>query len=275
MSATPTLSFALLHVADIDAAFRYCTEQLGFVPSPNIAGRPSACSRRRRAASPSASPPRPSRPKSARSNSTSTRRRSKSCAPPCWAGAWKRADRVPAVRRDLHRARAGRRAADDDATGGVDRQIVTVIGMWQHTGDAAAHPYADRITERNEERQAMTMSNAREVVDRYFTALQAERLRRHATPLARRRLLQGSIRDDGGRRRLHQRVAGHDGDDDGHGAPGDLRRGRGRVPDLRSHPRGSRPSPCRSRNGSRCGMAGSRGSSVYFDPRPLFPPSAS
>jgi hypothetical protein len=32
MSATPSLSFVLLHVADIDAAYRYCTEQLGFVP---------------------------------------------------------------------------------------------------------------------------------------------------------------------------------------------------------------------------------------------------
>ena len=31
-TAAPTLSFALLHVADIDAAYRYCTEQLGFVP---------------------------------------------------------------------------------------------------------------------------------------------------------------------------------------------------------------------------------------------------
>jgi hypothetical protein len=38
MSATPTLSFALLHVADIDAAFRYCTEQLGFVPVPEQSG---------------------------------------------------------------------------------------------------------------------------------------------------------------------------------------------------------------------------------------------
>lgn len=38
MSATPTLSFALLHVANIDAAYRYCTEQLGFVPIPEQSG---------------------------------------------------------------------------------------------------------------------------------------------------------------------------------------------------------------------------------------------
>jgi len=38
MPATPTLSFALLHVADIDAAYRYCTEQLGFVPVPEQSG---------------------------------------------------------------------------------------------------------------------------------------------------------------------------------------------------------------------------------------------
>jgi hypothetical protein len=38
MPATPSLSFALLHVADIDAAFRYCTEQLGFVPVPEQSG---------------------------------------------------------------------------------------------------------------------------------------------------------------------------------------------------------------------------------------------
>ena len=38
MNATPTLSFALLHVADIDAAYRYCTEQLGFVPMPDQSG---------------------------------------------------------------------------------------------------------------------------------------------------------------------------------------------------------------------------------------------
>lgn len=36
--AAPTLSFALLHVADIDAAYRYCTEQLGFVPVPEQSG---------------------------------------------------------------------------------------------------------------------------------------------------------------------------------------------------------------------------------------------
>lgn len=38
MTATPTLSFALLHVADIDVAYRYCTEQLGFVPVPEQSG---------------------------------------------------------------------------------------------------------------------------------------------------------------------------------------------------------------------------------------------
>src|SRR6478672_11762989 len=38
MTAAPTLSFALLHVADIDAAYRYCTEQLGFVPVPEQSG---------------------------------------------------------------------------------------------------------------------------------------------------------------------------------------------------------------------------------------------
>ena len=37
-TAAPTLSFALLHVADIDAAYRYCTEQLGFVPIPDQNG---------------------------------------------------------------------------------------------------------------------------------------------------------------------------------------------------------------------------------------------
>ncbi|MCA1722952.1 MAG: VOC family protein [Thermomicrobia bacterium] len=37
-TAAPTLSFALLHVADMDAAFRYCTEQLGFVPVPEYNG---------------------------------------------------------------------------------------------------------------------------------------------------------------------------------------------------------------------------------------------
>ncbi len=36
--AAPTLSFALLHVADMDAAYRYCTEQLGFVPVPEYNG---------------------------------------------------------------------------------------------------------------------------------------------------------------------------------------------------------------------------------------------
>jgi hypothetical protein len=38
MPATPSLSFALLHVADIDTAYRYCTEQLGFVPVPEQSG---------------------------------------------------------------------------------------------------------------------------------------------------------------------------------------------------------------------------------------------
>lgn len=38
MNTAPTLSFALLHVADIDAAYRYCTEQLGFVPMPEQNG---------------------------------------------------------------------------------------------------------------------------------------------------------------------------------------------------------------------------------------------
>ena len=38
MSATPSLSFALLHVSDIDAAYRYCTEQLGFVPISEQSG---------------------------------------------------------------------------------------------------------------------------------------------------------------------------------------------------------------------------------------------
>jgi len=38
MNAAPTLSFALLHVADIDAAYRYYTEQLGFVPVPDQSG---------------------------------------------------------------------------------------------------------------------------------------------------------------------------------------------------------------------------------------------
>ena len=37
-TAAPTLSFALLHVADMDAAYRYCTEQLGFVPVPEYTG---------------------------------------------------------------------------------------------------------------------------------------------------------------------------------------------------------------------------------------------
>lgn len=41
MPATPTLSFALLHVADIDAAYRYCTEQLGFVPVPEWQSNPT------------------------------------------------------------------------------------------------------------------------------------------------------------------------------------------------------------------------------------------
>jgi ketosteroid isomerase-like protein len=43
--------------------------------------------------------------------------------------------------------------------------------VWQHTGERIAHPYADRTAESNEERNIMTMSNAREVIDRYFTAL--------------------------------------------------------------------------------------------------------
>lgn len=38
MSATPSLSLALLNVADIDAAYRYCTEQLGLVPVPEQSG---------------------------------------------------------------------------------------------------------------------------------------------------------------------------------------------------------------------------------------------
>ncbi len=41
MNTAPTLSFALLHVADIDAAYRYCTEQLGFVPDPEWQSNPS------------------------------------------------------------------------------------------------------------------------------------------------------------------------------------------------------------------------------------------
>ncbi|MDQ6833825.1 MAG: VOC family protein [Chloroflexota bacterium] len=41
MNAAPTLSFAMLHVADIDAAYRYCTEQLGFVPVPEWQSNPT------------------------------------------------------------------------------------------------------------------------------------------------------------------------------------------------------------------------------------------
>src|SRR6185437_12785700 len=60
---------------------------------------------------------------------------------------------------------------DDDATGGVG------VGNHHRHRDVAAHghavcvPMCCRITERNEEIQTMAMSNAREIVDRYFTAL--------------------------------------------------------------------------------------------------------